>query len=269
MKKTLLFILLYAFAASALAQNVVQKADYSKSPGAVRLVAYNVGVFSKYRDDSTRDIAAMMLELDADAVAVSELDSCNRRNPVYQLEAFAEALGGWNYRYGSAMQWNGGAYGDGVVTGKRINRSYIVELPKGSGYEPRVCVVVETKDYVVAQAHLDHSVDVVRLEQARLLTDELKRLYGRSRKPVFLCGDLNTLPGGPVIRQLCEDWTVLSEQAATYPADSPRECIDYILALKNRARYKVLKTAVCTEFESADVTQTSDHLPVFVDVRLR
>ena len=86
--------MLYAFAASALAQNVVQKADYSKSPGAVRLVAYNVGVFSKYRDDSTRDIAAMMLELDADAVAVSELDSCNRRNPVYQLEAFAEALGG-------------------------------------------------------------------------------------------------------------------------------------------------------------------------------
>jgi endonuclease/exonuclease/phosphatase family metal-dependent hydrolase len=72
-----------------------------------------------------------------------------------------------------------------------------------------------------------------------------------------------------VIRQLCEDWTVLSEPAATYPADSPRECIDYILALKNRARYDVLKTAVCTEFESADVTQTSDHLPVFVDIRLR
>jgi endonuclease/exonuclease/phosphatase family metal-dependent hydrolase len=269
MKKTITFILLLALAASVLAQSSLQKADYSKSGHAVRLVAYNVGVFSKYMGDSMLDVTSMMQELDADAVAVCELDSCNRRNPVYQLEAFAEALGGWNYRYGSAMQWNGGAYGDGVVTGKRINRSYIVELPKGSGYEPRVCVVVETKDYVVAQAHLDHSVDAVRLEQARLLTDELKRLYGRSRKPVFLCGDLNTLPGGPVIRQLCEDWTVLSEQAATYPADSPRECIDYILALKNRARYKVLKTAVCTEFESADVTQTSDHLPVFVDIIIR
>ena len=70
MKKTLIFILFLAFAASSMAQNAVQKADYSKSPGAVRLVAYNVGVFSKYRDDSTRDIAAMMLELDADAVAV-------------------------------------------------------------------------------------------------------------------------------------------------------------------------------------------------------
>ena len=269
MKKTLMFILFLAFAVSALAQDTVRKADYSKSKRAVRLVAYNVGVFSKYTGDSTADIAAMMHELDADAVAVCELDSCNRRHATYQLEDFAEALGGWNYRFGAAMQWNGGAYGDGVVTGKRINRSYILELPKGGGYEPRVCVVVETKDYVLAEVHLDHSNDAVRMEQARLLTDELKRLYGRSRKPVFLCGDLNASPGSPTLRQLCEDWTVLSEQEATYPSGNPRKCIDYIMVLKNRARYKVLRTAVCTEFESADVTQTSDHLPVFVDVRLR
>ncbi len=259
----------FVFAVSVLAQNAVQKADYSKSPGAVRLVAYNVGVFSKYKGDSTGDIAAMMRELDADAVAICELDSCNRRHSVYQLEAFAEALGGWDYRFGAAMQWNGGSYGGGVVTDRRINRSFIVELPQCGGYEPRACVVVETKNYVMAEVHLDHSSDEVRLEQIRLLTDELIRLYGRSRKPVFLCGDLNATPDSPTLRQLCEDWTVLSEPAATYPADSPRECIDYILALNNRARYIVLKTAVCTEFESADVTQTSDHLPVFVDVRLR
>ena len=269
MKKTLLFILFFVFAVSVLAQNTVQKADYSKSPGAVRLVAYNVGVFSKYKGDSTGDIAAMMRELDADAVAICELDSCNRRHPVYQLEAFAEALGGWDYRFGAAMQWNGGSYGGGVVTDRRINRSFIVELPQCGGYEPRACVVVETKNYVMAEVHLDHSSDEVRLEQIRLLTDELIRLYGRSRKPVFLCGDFNAEPGSLTLSKLSEDWVVLSEQEATYPSGNPRKCIDYIMALKNRARYKVLKTAVCTEFESADVTQTSDHLPVFVDIRLR
>lgn len=269
MKKALTFILFLAFAASSLAQNALQKADYSKSRRAVRLVAYNVGVFSKYTGDSTQDIADMLLELDADAVAVCELDSCNRRHHVYQLEDFAKALGGWNFRFGAAMKWNGGSYGEGVVTKKRINRSYIIGLPKGEGYEPRVCVVAETKDYVIAEVHLDHSNDAVRMEQACLLTDELVRLYGRSRKPVFLCGDLNATPDSPVLAALSQDWKVLSGQEATYPSKDPVKCIDYILALNNRARYKVLKTAVCTKFESADVTRTSDHLPVYVDVMIR
>ena len=71
------------------------------------------------------------------------------------------------------------------------------------------------------------------------------------------------------LSKLSEDWVVLSDLEATYPANNPRKCIDYMMALKNRARYKVLKTAVCTEFDSADVTQASDHLPVFVDVMIR
>lgn len=269
MKKALTFILFLVFAVPILSQEALQKADCSKDRHAVRLVAYNVGVFSKYSGDSTMDIASMLLELDADAVAVCELDSCNRRHPTFQLEDFAQALGGWHFRFGSAMKWNGGAYGGGVVTKKRINRRYILELPQGNGYEPRVCVVAETKDYVVAEVHLDHSNEAVRMEQASLLTDELIRLYGRSRKPVFLCGDLNATPDSPTLQQLSEDWTVLSEPAPTYPSQNPEVCIDYILALKNRARYRLVKTAVCTEFDSADVTQASDHLPVFVDVMIR
>ena len=63
MKKTITFILLLAFAASVLAQSSLQKADYSKSRRAVRLVAYNVGVFSKYMGDSMLDVASMMQEL--------------------------------------------------------------------------------------------------------------------------------------------------------------------------------------------------------------
>jgi endonuclease/exonuclease/phosphatase family metal-dependent hydrolase len=71
------------------------------------------------------------------------------------------------------------------------------------------------------------------------------------------------------MKRLSKDWDVLSEQAPTYPADTPKECIDYILALKNRARYKVVETAVLTQFESADVTKMSDHLPVFVEVMIK
>ena len=93
--------------------------------------------------------------------------------------------------------------------------------------------------------------------------------YRRSRKPVFLCGDLNATPDSQTLSQLSENWTVLSEPAPTYPSQNPRSCIDYILALKNRARYDVLGSEVCIKFETADVREASDHLPVYVDVRIR
>lgn len=236
----------------------------------VRLVAYNVGVFSKYGDDTMTEIAGMMHELGADAVAVCEQDSCNRRHASFQTRNFAEVLGPeWDYRYASAMQWNGGSYGTGVVTSQIIHDSFEIKLPKGEGYEPRVCIVAETARYVIAAVHLDHSNEQVRMQQAKLLTDELMWRYRRSRKPVFLCGDLNASPDSPTLDLLSEYWVVISDSAATYPSQKPRECIDYILALNNRARYRVLDSAVCTEFETADVSQASDHLPVYVDVRIR
>lgn len=244
----------------------------AKAANALRIVAYNVGVFSKCYD-SMQDIAKMMQEMDADVVALCELDSCNRRHNSFQLDDFVRSLEDgqdlWQYRFGSAMAWNGGTYGTGVATVHCIQDSFEIKIPKGAGHEPRVCVVAETADYVIAAVHLDHKSEEVRMEQVEMITEELKNRYIRSRKPVFLCGDFNAVPDSPTLRQLSEDWDVLSETAPTYPADNPRKCIDYIMALKNRAGYDVLRTAVSTEFESADVRQTSDHLPVYVDVRIR
>lgn len=247
----------------------LQARNPEKAEDVLRIVAYNVGVFSK-NYNSTQDIAKMMQEMGADAMALCELDSCNRRHGSFQLEDFAGALDGrWQYRFGSAMSWAGGTYGTGLVTASDIQDSFEIKLPKGDGHEPRICVVAETADYVIAAVHLDHKSEEVRMDQARVVTEELKKRYRRSRKPVFLCGDFNAVPDSPTLRQLSEDWNVLSETAPTYPADNPRKCIDYIMALKNRARYVVSDTAVSTEFESADVRQTSDHLPVYVDVRIR
>ena len=241
-----------------------------KSEKQLRIVAYNVGVFSKYTEDSMGDVAAMMKELGADAVALCELDSCNRRHATYQLDDFRDLMGpGWDSWYGSAMQWSGGSYGIGALTSLPIQDHFKIAIPRGEGHEPRACVVVETSAYVIAAVHLDHKNEHVRVEQARIVTSELKSRYGRSRKPVFLCGDLNATQDSPTLGQLSEDWTVLSDAAPTYPADNPRICIDYILVLNNRARYQVLGGAVCTEFESADVSKVSDHLPVFVDVKIR
>ena len=277
MKKYIVCTFFLCFAtllASGCLLDNAKNVDPEKSDYMLRIVAYNVGVFSKYLDDSTQDVAKMMQELGADAIALCELDSCNRRHGAFQLEDLARIMSdtdekNWNYRFGSAMNWNGGSYGIGIMSGSDIGDSYVIRLPKGEGHEPRVCVVAETEDYVIAAVHLDHKNEDVRTEQARILTDELKGRYGSSSKPVFLCGDFNAVPDSPTLRELSEDWTVLSETAPTYPAKSPRVCIDYIMALNNRAVCEVLKTNVCTELESADVREASDHLPVFADVKLR
>lgn len=276
MKKYVVCIFLFCVASvSSLAwfRGRQPAAGPERTEGVRRIVAYNAGVFSKYQADSMEDVAEMMHELGADAIALCELDSCNRRHDSFQLEDFARILGGengsWQYRFGSAMSWAGGSYGIGVVNYSGIQDSFEIKLPKGEGHEPRVCVVTETKEYVMAAVHLDHKNENVRMEQARIVTEQMKNRYRRSRKPVFLCGDFNAVPDSPTLVMLSEDWTVLSETAPTYPADNPRKCIDYILVLKNRAEYKVVKTEVCTELESADVRTTSDHLPVYVDVIIK
>lgn len=235
----------------------------------VKLMTYNVGVFSKYTDDSAPEVAAMILEKGAQAVAINEQDSCNRRHNVYQTKHLAECLGGWNYLYRGAMPYVGGTYGEGLVTKDKVIDEYAINMPLGVGAEPRVCVVVETKRYVFASTHLDHVSDAARTDQARQISETLKAKYSNSRKPVFLCGDLNSYPDSNPIKVLLKDWTILSRLEPTFPSDKPTGCIDYIMILNNGAKVKVLKSEVCTEFKNGDVTHASDHLPLFVEVRLK
>lgn len=241
---------------------------YPKEDGVIRLVQYNVGVFSKEIDNSIPMIAEMLREIGADVVSVNELDSCNTRHSNYQLADFAEALGGWNFRYSRAMPYRDGAYGIGVAVPDKILDSFTISLPKGEGTEPRTCCVVETKEYVFASTHLDFRSEPSMVMQASLISSTLKEKYGAVRKPVFLCGDMNSTPESDVLAELAKDWDVLSVAKPTIPSNAPRSCIDYILALRNGAEYKVVATDVPTVFKGGDVAVASDHLPVFVDVRL-
>ena len=282
---------LWMMAAAAL---MVTACGRHAAPQMVRLMTYNVGAFGKELDDSTPMIAAMIAELGAETVGLNELDSCNRRHNVNQVEQLAAELNKvgeipgqarndgkgivnnrqsgpdpesqWSGRFGRAMSYAGGAYGCGIVTRAKILDHFNIALPKEEGSEPRVCVVVETPRYVYAVCHLDHIGDTARLVQARVLTEELQRRYGAADKPVFLAGDFNDTPDSPVIRQLSRDWTLLSPLADSYSAKDPHVCIDYIFALHNGVRIAVQGGAVARDFRSGDVTVASDHLPVYVDV---
>ena len=157
-----------------------------RDPVTLTLVSYNVGVFSKYVDNSIPDVADVIRETGASFVALNELDSCNRRHANFQLQDLAEAMGGWSYQFASAFPFADGAYGNGVITRYTVTARYQVDLPKSDGSEPRSVAVVETEDCVFASVHLDYVGELSQIHQVVALNDWFKAYYAGIRKPVFL-----------------------------------------------------------------------------------
>ena len=235
----------------------------SKQPTTLTLMSYNVGVFSKYEDNSMPGVAKLIDDNGAVLVGLNELDSCNRRHPVFQLKELSEQMGGWPYLYASAFPYAGGGYGNGVISKEEILKSYRVALPKGDGSEPRSLAVVETARCVFGALHLDHRSPAAALEQMRVVNDWFIGHYRGCDKPVFLCGDFNVTPDSDVIALAKTSWTLLSGTGNTHSTSNPRHCIDYIFSFRYAASVEVEDARVLTE----GTASLSDHFPVLVKVR--
>lgn len=252
-----------------------------------RLVTYNVGVFGKW-DLSSEDYAAtLMKELDPDAIALQELDSCTTRSGICNLQSktFAAALGdNWGHAYGHALKsYREGSYGIGEVWKQdRLSMKdiYKVMLPKGEEREERALLVVEYENMVFASTHLNgHSSSLQ--PSVEIITETLKARYGESEIPVFLGGDFNARPDNPSIEYMRQNWTILTPEGATgvegknrgvKPAPQTIEevqgyCIDYIMLLNNKAEVELLDSKICFKFDGGSAFESSDHLPVYIDVR--
>ena len=272
---------------NATAQRMRQTED---SDDVVRIATYNVGIFDKYRESGYRASARLMKELDPDVLVLNELDSCTfRTGMAFQMRRFIRRMGPqWRGLFAPALKpFQTGAYGIAEVWDEAEQTSeggFTLVLPKDEGAEPRALVVVEYEDFVVAGTHLEHTKESARSAQVEIITDTLKSLYGSSKKPVFLCGDMNAGPGSSTLKLLQQDWTVLTPAKTTFPDkkwlegmtiepssadDTPGSCIDYILLLNNGAECEVVAADVCVRFESGSAFTASDHLPVYVDIRLQ
>ena len=260
-----------------------------KTAKVYRIVTYNVGIFGKWDLSSEAYTAGLMDELKPDVIALQELDSCTTRTGQdrFQAKDFAAAMGqGWDYIYAAALKsYKEGSYGIGEVWNTdrlKAVKSFHIMLPKGECREERALAVVEYENMVVASTHLNGHASSLK-PSAEIITAEMKKLYGESDKPVFLCGDFNARPDNPVIIDLQNDWTILSQQGSTgvggknrglpQPPQTLEEVrgsnIDYVMALKNKASFELVGSKICFRFETGDAFESSDHLPVYVDVRLK
>ena len=197
--------------------------------------------------------AAVIAQQQPDVVALQELDSMTGRSGRHNQLGELASRTQYYPVFGSAIDYDGGKYGVGILTREQPVSTRRIPLP---GEEPRVLLVVELKDYVLACTHLDLEEEQ-RLASVPLIVEEAQRW----QKPFILAGDWNDAPDSQLLQKMTQYFTVNSRNQATYPADEPQECIDYIATFKERP-------AVTLEYSVIDEPSASDHRPVVVSIQL-
>lgn len=225
----------------------------------LRILSYNIhhGAGADGLIDLER-IARVIHAASPDVVSLQEVDCKTRRSKgVDQAKVLAE-LTGMNHVFGASMDYNGGQYGNAVLTTLDIVETTVVPLPG----EPRsaLCVHLKSADddnssdgFLFIATHLDTGMQP-RRDSVPLLDAFLE---SNRKIPAILAGDLNAVPDSPTMRSLFESWRNTTRDPSFYtaPAKDPRHQIDYIL-YRPADGWQVIESEVLSESEA------SDHRPV-------
>ena len=238
-----LFLMLWGITLASLGQDTLKVMTYN--------VRHCAGTDLVLDYDRT---AAVIVQQQPDVVALQELDSMTGRSEQrYQMGELASRTG-YHPVFGAAIDYDGGKYGVGILTRETPLSTKRIPLP---GDEPRVLLVVELQEYVMASTHLDLEKEP-RLASIPLIVEEAQRW----QKPFLLAGDWNDTPDSELLQEMMKYFTILSGNDVSYPADEPQECLDYVAVFKDKS-VEVLESIVIDEPEA------SDHRPVVVRVVLR
>lgn len=227
---------------------------WGQNPKSLQVLTYNVrhcaGMDLVVDYDRT---AAVIIQQQPDVVALQELDSMTSRSG--RQDQIGELASRTYYHpvFGSAIDFDGGKYGVGILTRELPLSSKRIPLP---GEEPRVLLVVELKDYVLACTHLDLE-EAERLASVSLIVEEAQRW----QKPFLLAGDWNDTPDSPLLQEMKQHFTLLSGSEPTYPADKPQDCIDYVASFKAHSLVPIDSHVI-------EEPEASDHRPLMVRIGL-
>jgi endonuclease/exonuclease/phosphatase family metal-dependent hydrolase len=197
-------------------------------------------------------IAKIILATNPDLVALQEVDNqCTRTGKVDQPAELAK-LTGMKGVFGKAMDFEGGGYGQVILSRHPIGETKVHALP-GKG-EPRIAfeaiISINGADMRFLSVHLD-------LDGAQRLTQAERLAATLSDKsiPIILCGDFNDVPDSAPLQTLGKVLTAVPKSAPvlTCPAGKPEKEIDhfFVSGFKAVTPLTVLPEAVA-----------SDHRPV-------
>jgi endonuclease/exonuclease/phosphatase family metal-dependent hydrolase len=232
----------------------------------VRVLTYNIhhGEGEDGKLDLPR-IAKVIAGAKPDLVAVQEVDHTATRTKGVDQTAELAKLTGLTGRFGKAIDFQGGGYGQAVLSRYPIEDFKVHVLPGEPGQETRIAAAAEVRvgkggpPLVFVTTHLDHQKPDLRERQSA----KLDELFGMLDRPVILAGDLNATPDSPPLKRLAKNWTAATgdKPLLTIPVGKPARQIDYVL-FRPADRFKVVEARVLDE------PIASDHRPVLAVLEL-
>lgn len=222
----------------------------------MRVLCWNLhhGVGEDGKLDLTR-IADVIKAAKPDLVALQEVDNqCARSGKVDQAAELAK-LTGMNGVFGKAMDFQGGGYGQAILSRFPLGETKVHVLP-GKG-EPRIAfeaiVSIGNKQTKFVSVHLDLDA-AQRLEQAKTLAG----IISAKQEPVILCGDFNDGRGSPALKEISHALKPVPKKSPvlTCPAGKPAEEIDHML---------VNQWVPATDMVVLPEAVASDHRPILAE----
>lgn len=138
---------------------------------------------------------------------------------------------------------------------------------------PRLATWGKTNDFFLCNVHLDHDKEYTRIEQAKVLCNQIKR-YNIDNAPIILMGDFNTDPQSDVHKlitdslNLNDPWVSMGKAEETsfhfFKGEYPEGYrIDWIL-LSNEFKVHSIELVK----DHVDGIYLSDHFPVVCEIEL-
>ncbi len=211
-------------------------------------------------------IAAEIQAVQPDLVSLNEVDSHTLRTHIDEPAYLAEATG-LHAVYGPNLIYDGGPFGNAILTRYPVVESHNLRLPETFGLEPRglltAIVSVDGRRVAFSSTHLTEGSDSrhSRLLQALAVAQALHSMAA----PTILAGDLNSDPTDVPERILRGHLLDAQEEAGTglgetFPEANPSSRFDYILYDDH--------FAVVPGSTRVQTSNSSDHRSVFTKLTL-
>ncbi len=247
----------------AIASSVLLAEDNSTNRQ-LRVMTYNIhhGEGTDGRIDLER-IAKVIRDAKPDLVALQEVDKNVKRSGEVDQTSELGRLTKMHGRFGKQIPYEGGDYGQAVLSRFPITELTVHWLPGEPERQRRIAasgvVDLGTRKVVFSSTHLHHNNVTFREQQATALND----LFRDSEHPVILAGDLNAYPESQVLEILGQRWnnaTAKTANCLTFPSVNPKNQIDYVVYHQPQGSRLVSGKAVVI-----DESLASDHCPLVVD----
>lgn len=246
-------------------QSLAPRPPAQGTPATFRVMTYNIhhGAGSDGVLDLER-IAAVIRAERADLVALQEVDKGVERTARRDLPAELAALTGMTCLFQNNFPFQGGEYGNAILTRfpvKRWTNTLLRMLRPGEQRGVLQAVVdAHGRDLLFLSTHIDYRQDDA--ERLQNVAQFREVLAGYGDVPALVGGDFNDTPGSRTHEAMAatfvDAWAKTGEGAGlTYPAGGPIKRIDY-LWLRPGMRLRAVRAWVPR-------TDASDHLPVVAE----